>query len=181
MSTEIERRFLLTDKKPVGFDPNTGAYLLPVEEIEQGFLEFDPTIRIRHSKYHVSKVRVEDTYELTVKEAVYKLSREEYNIKLTKSQYESLKKDVKGIMVKKVRVHFGKANLTLDYHIGPMKDLFDDYAEIEFKTEEEAKTYNASENDLLGEEITGRQVKTYRSICEGIWKYEKAKERERIL
>lgn len=84
-------------------------------------------------------------------------------------------------MVKKVRVHFGKANLTLDYHIGPMKDLFDDYAEIEFKTEEEAKAFNASENDLLGEEITGRQVKTYRSICEGIWKYEKAKERERIL
>lgn len=164
MGKEIERRWLLNAKDASMYEKLSKDKV----DLEQGFLQFEPTIRIRKIKKGSEK----PAYELTVKEAAYKLVRNEFNMEISEEEFENMKKDVKGPMVEKTR-YILPNDITVDLHHGKYGYKFDDYAEIEFKTVKASKDFNAKSFPWLGEEITGREAKSYRSICKDMWKRKK--------
>lgn len=85
---EIERKFLV---KKENLPENLEQY--PSKVIEQGYLCTEPVVRIRKSN---------EDYYLTYKSKGL-LSREEYNLPLTKEAYEHLKPKADGIVISKVR------------------------------------------------------------------------------
>ncbi len=121
---EIERKFLIK-----ALPEDIGAY--PCHQIEQGYLCTKPVVRIR---------RQDDTYILTYKGAG-KMSREEYNLPLTKEAYEQLKPKADGIYISKKRyvIPYGKYNIELDIFEGEVAPLV--LAEVEFESEEEAHRF----------------------------------------
>lgn len=123
---EIERKFLI-EKENL---PNLEAFSF--QRIEQGYLCAEPVVRIR---------RQDEEYYLTYKSKGL-LSREEYNLPLTKEAYEHLKPKADGIVISKTRYLIPeKDGLTIELDIfhGDYDGLL--LAEVEFPSEALAKSY----------------------------------------
>ena len=124
---EIERKFLI-DKIPDSIE----LPLLKCRHIEQGYLCTEPVVRVR---------RDNDEYYLTYKSKGL-MSREEYNLPLTKDAYNKLIKKADGNIITKTRYEIPeKNNLTIELDI--FEGKFDGLllAEVEFSSEEEALAY----------------------------------------
>ena len=124
---EIERKFLI-DKANLPGDYAS----FPFQVIEQGYLCIVPVVRIRRSN---------DSYILTYK-ASGLLSREEYNLPLTKEAYEHLRTKVDGILISKRRYLIPEKDgltIELDLFDSPYEGLV--LAEVEFPTVEAAHAY----------------------------------------
>lgn len=147
---EIERKFLL---KKLPEDLGRFAFHL----IEQAYLCTEPVLRIR---------RQDDAYYLTYKGSGL-MSREEYNLPLTKEAYEHLLPKADGNVISKKRylIPLSQADINpeclsllgdraltieLDEFAPPFAPLF--LAEIEFPTEEAAKVFRMP--DWFAEDVT---------------------------
>lgn len=124
---EIERKFLIKKEQ---LPTDIESY--PFKEIEQGYLCTNPVVRIR---------RQDDEYYLTYKSNGL-MSREEYNLPLTREAYEHLKPKADGLVISKTRYLIPeKGGLTIELDI-----FHDDYeglllAEVEFSSEAQANAY----------------------------------------
>lgn len=133
---EIERKFL-----PKSLPDNLSEY--PFRQIEQGYLNTDPVIRIR---------REDEDYYLTYKSKGL-LAREEYNLPLTKEAYLHLLPKIDGRLIAKKRYLIpltSALTIELDIFEGELAPLI--LAEIEFTTEKEAKDFAPPK--WLGEDVT---------------------------
>ncbi len=124
---EIERKFLV-------ISPPDGYSSYPFHQIEQAYLCTEPVIRIR---------RQDESYYLTYKSKGL-LSREEYNLPLTKEAYFHLLKKADGNILTKKRYLIpvpNRPDLTIEFDVfeGKFSGLM--LAEVEFKTEEDAKAF----------------------------------------
>lgn len=134
---EIERKFLIKKEDL----PNLNDYSF--HKIEQGYLCTEPVVRIR---------RQDEDYYLTYKSKGL-LSREEYNLPLTKEAYEHLRPKADGIVISKTRYLIPEKNgLTIELDV-----FHDDYeglllAEVEFPSEEAANSYLPP--SWFGEDVT---------------------------
>jgi adenylate cyclase len=141
---ETERKFLL-NKLP------EDLYSYPVKNIEQGYLCTNPVIRIRRSNedfYMTYKSRLDITKEDSVA-----LVCEEVELPLTKEAYYHLreKTDLRLITKKRYLIPL-EAGLTceLDIFTGELEGLI--FAEVEFKSEEEAGEFKLP--DWFDKEVT---------------------------
>ena len=122
---EIERKFLL-QKLPDNIQQ------FPSHRIEQGYLCTNPVVRIR---------REDDSYILTYKSQGM-MSREEYNLPLTKEAYQHLCQKTDGVFIQKTRYIIPeKENLKIELDIfhGSHQGLI--LAEVEFPDEQTALAY----------------------------------------
>lgn len=135
---EIERKFLINPEQlPAGLEK------YPCLKIEQGYLCTAPVVRIR---------RQNDEYYLTYKSKGL-LSREEYNLPLTKEAYLHLKQKADGIVITKTRYLLPeKDGLTIELDV--FHDVYQGLllAEVEFPTEEAANAYTPPL--WFGEDVT---------------------------
>ena len=131
---EIERKFL------VKILPNLSDYSF--HSIEQGYLNTNPVVRVR---------KQDDEYYLTYKGSGL-MTREEYNLPLTKDGYLHLidKADDNVITKKSYRIPFEKYIIELDVFEGLFKGII--LAEVEFENEAEAKSFVAP--DWFGKDVT---------------------------
>lgn len=142
---EIERKFIPSS---VPDDYLHGkCYLL-----EQAYIQTSPVIRIRQ-KAAIKDDRISaSSYILTVKSSGM-MTRQEFELPLTKEEYEELLTKASGNIIKKRRyVHPISEHLLLELDI--FEDRFEGLviAEIEFPDEDTAKNYTPS--SFLGEEVT---------------------------
>lgn len=122
---EIERKFLIHT-----LPQNLDTY--PRKEIEQGYINRDPVIRIR---------RQDDAYILTCKGQGF-LVREEFELPLSKEAFEHLKPKTDGIFIEKTRYlipYNDKLTIELDLFHGKLAPLV--LAEVEFSSVEEANAF----------------------------------------
>ena len=133
---EIERKFL-TKEIPFSLEQYRFA------KISQSYISFSPTIRIRQS---------DTNYFLTVKGKGH-LAREEFEMQLTKEQYQALEKkcDTPPVIKKRYYVPL-KDNLVaeIDFYEGKSKGLIT--TEVEFCSEQAATCFVAP--DWFGKEVT---------------------------
>lgn len=133
---EIERKFLLKS-----LPGNLEKY--PFHQIEQGYLNTEPVIRIR---------RQDEEYYLTYKSKGL-MVREEYNLPLTEDAYMHLLPKIDGNLIAKKRYL-----IPLSSRLTAELDIFEGYlspltlAEVEFETEEDAISFTPPE--WFGEEVT---------------------------
>jgi len=147
---EIERKFLISQ-----LPDNLSSYSYHV--IEQAYLCTEPVVRIR---------KQDDDYYLTYKSKGF-LSREEYNLPLTKEAYEHLKEKADGIVLAKRRYLIPLENdlkIELDLFQAPYEDL--KLAEVEFHSEEEAKGFTPP--SWLGEDVTYLAQYQNSSLSKGV-------------
>lgn len=133
---EIERKYLVKH-----VPENLTDY--PLKEIEQGYLNTEPVVRIRRS---------DDTYTLTYKGSGL-MVREEYNLPLTKKAFDHLKEKTDGILITKRRYlipYQERYTIELDIFGGELSPLI--LAEVEFETEKEANVFTPP--DWFGEDVT---------------------------
>lgn len=133
---EIERKYLVKE-----LPKNLENY--PCKEIEQGYLNTDPVVRIR---------RFNDKYILTYKGKGL-MVREEYNLPLNAESFAHLKEKIDGRLIQKHRYlipYDEKYTIELDIFGGDLAPL--QLAEVEFKTEEEANSFMPPE--WFGEDVT---------------------------
>lgn len=133
---EIERKFLIK-----ALPANLEDY--PHHSIEQAYLSTEPVVRIRKS---------DDNYILTYKSKGF-LSREEYNMPLTKESYFHLKEKADGNVISKKRYlipYDSRLTIELDVFDEPFRKLV--LAEVEFETEEEANHFIPP--DWFDEDVT---------------------------
>lgn len=148
---EIERKYLI--------DPSKIAFSLDkfdVRIIEQGYLCTEPVIRIR---------RDNDKYELTYKSKGL-MTREEYNMPLTRDAYEHLISKVDGRLIQKKRYMIPLDDnlvIELDVFEGELAPLI--LAEVEFPSEKASNSFIAP--DWFGEDVTfsGKYHNSYLSIA----------------
>lgn len=122
---EIERKFLVKEI-PFSLDG------FKKRRIEQAYLCTDPVVRVR---------RDNDSYYLTYKSKGF-ISREEYNLPLTKVSYEHLLLKADGIILTKNRYEIPEKDgliIELDIFEGSYQGLI--LAEVEFESEEVANSY----------------------------------------
>lgn len=135
---EIERKFLIQSQR---LPENLQDF--PFHQIEQGYLCTEPVVRIR---------RQDDEYYLTYKSKGL-LSREEYNLPLTKKAYLHLKPKADGLVISKTRYLIPEKDgltIELDVFHNEYKGLL--LAEVEFPSEEAANAYVPPE--WFGEDVT---------------------------
>lgn len=135
---EIERKFLIKKDR---FPDNLAQY--PCHEIEQGYLCTEPVVRIR---------RQDDEYYLTYKSKGF-MTREEYNLPLTKDAYLHLRPKADGLVISKTRYLIPEKNgltIELDVFHQEYEGLL--LAEVEFSSQEEAESYCPP--DWFGEDVT---------------------------
>ena len=135
---EIERKFPIKKDR---FPDNLAQY--PCHEIEQGYLCTEPVVRIR---------RQDDEYYLTYKSKGF-MTREEYNLPLTKDAYLHLKPKADGLVISKTRYLIPEKNrltIELDVFHQEYEGLL--LAEVEFSSQEEAESYCPP--DWFGEDVT---------------------------
>ena len=135
---EIERKFLIQSQR---LPKNLQDF--PFHQIEQGYLCTEPVVRIR---------RQDDQYYLTYKSKGL-LSREEYNLPLTKEAYLHLKPKADGLVISKTRYLIPEKDgltIELDVFHNEYKGLL--LAEVEFPSEEAANAYVPPE--WFGEDVT---------------------------
>lgn len=133
---EIERKYLIHN-----LPDNLESY--PQKKIEQGYLCTSPVVRIR---------RQNEEYFLTYKSDGL-MSREEYNLPLTKKAYEHLKPKADGYIISKTRYLIpldDTHTIELDVFDAPFAPLY--MAEVEFTTIEEAENFTPPE--WFGEDVT---------------------------
>ena len=132
---EIERKWLIRKEDiPFGLDG------LPNVHIEQRYISFHPTIRIRDINYG-------EKYILTVKTktaagADQDLSRNEYETAITPEEYVSLKELSRGSVIEKrryLRKEDSGLTMEIDLFEGEFRGLA--YLGIEFSSEQEANSY----------------------------------------
>ncbi len=128
MGMEIERKFLVSEMPK-------DLSLYKAREIEQAYLNFTPTIRIRHDKSSDF-----EKYELTYK-GRGDFAHEEYNLPLDKASYDNLLKKHDGSVIKKTRymIPLSKFTAELDIFEGDLKGL--SLVEVEFDTIEEEQAF----------------------------------------
>ena len=135
---EIERKFLISKENlPTDLD----AY--PHHKLEQGYLSTAPVVRIR---------KEDDNYYLTYKSKGL-MTREEYNLPLTKESYEHMRPKADGILISKTRYLIpekDRLTIELDVFDAPYEGLY--LAEVEFSSEEQALSYNPPV--WFGEDVT---------------------------
>ena len=122
---EIERKYLI-DTPPDHLEQ------YECRQIEQGYLNIDPVVRIRKSN---------DKYTLTYKGAGL-MCREEYNLPLNSESFAHLKEKIDGILIEKKRYLIPlteKLTIELDVFEGELAPLV--LAEVEFETKEEAERF----------------------------------------
>ena len=135
---EIERKFLIPQEN---LPQNLVSY--PSKKIQQGYLCTDPVVRIRRSN---------DSYYLTYKSKGL-MTREEYNLPLTKESYEHMRPKADGILISKTRYLIpekDRLTIELDVFDAPYEGLY--LAEVEFSSEEQALSYNPPV--WFGEDVT---------------------------
>lgn len=138
---EIERKYKIET-------PPADYMRYPFHIIEQAYLCTRPVIRIRKQDYE---------YYLTYKSSGL-LSREEYNLPLTKEAYGHLLPKADGIVLTKTRYRIPlatqkeKSSLTIELDIfsGAYEGLI--LAEVEFPTEEAALSFIPP--DWFGQDVT---------------------------
>ena len=139
---EIERKFLM-DGFPIGLE------LLSEVEIEQGYISFDPEVRIRRAR----DLRTEkEEYRITMK-GNGDLAREEVETDISADFYYDAAVFLSGRVIKKdyKKYKFGPWKLEVALvDSGTSWEFY--YAEIEFPTEQEARDFVVP--DFFGEEIT---------------------------
>ena len=97
---EIERKFLISKENlPADLD----AY--PHHKLEQGYLSTAPVVRIR---------KEDDNYYLTYKSKGL-MTREEYNLPLTKESYEHMRPKADGILISKTILSRKKIDSPLNW------------------------------------------------------------------
>lgn len=138
---EIERKFLI-DSFPEGLEELSHA------EVEQGYLCLEPEVRIRHAHSGT-----DDKYILCIK-GRGRLMRTEVETELDADQYTELKGLLNRAMItKEYRTYRLDGGLVLECsHVNKGSEGSFLYAEIEFKSEEEALLFEPI--DCLGEELT---------------------------
>lgn len=122
---EIERKYLLRS-----LPEHLESY--PYKQIEQGYLNTEPVVRIRRS---------DDIYTLTYKGKGL-MVREEYNLPLNAESFAHLKEKIDGRLIKKRRYLIpldDRHTIELDIFEGDLAPL--QLAEVEFATEEEANSF----------------------------------------
>ena len=140
---EIERKFLT---KNIPFDIT--AY--PYKQISQAYISFSPTIRIRRS---------DDAYILTVKGKGH-LAREEFELPLTKADYDRLFLITEGTPVVKKRYLVpveGGYTAEVDLYEGELEGLMT--TEVEFSSLEAAESFAAP--DWFGKDVS--EEKAYKN------------------
>ena len=135
---EIERKFLIRSLPDDYRD-------FPFHQIEQAYLCIEPVVRVRQE---------DDSYYLTYKGKGL-MSREEYNLPLTRQSYEHLRSKADGLILTKRRYLLplpGYPDLTveLDLFSGACNGLV--LAEVEFPSEEAARRFDPP--GWFGEEVT---------------------------
>ena len=148
---EIERKFLVEEKNL----PNLSEY--PSHRMEQGYLCVDPVVRIRRS---------DEDYYLTYKSRGL-LSREEYNLPLTKEGYEHMREKVDGILIRKTRYLIPEKDgltIELDVYDSPYRGFYT--AEVEFESEEQAGAYEPPA--WFGADVTGLGRYQNSALSQGI-------------
>lgn len=115
----------------------------PHHKLEQGYLSTAPVVRIR---------KEDDNYYLTYKSKGL-MTREEYNLPLTKESYEHMRPKADGILISKTRYLIPEKDgltIELDVFDAPYEGLY--LAEVEFSSEEQALSYNPPV--WFGEDVT---------------------------
>lgn len=133
---EIERKFLIKTV-PLNLDDYT------CKIIEQAYLSTEPVVRIRKSN---------EDYILTYKSKGF-LSREEYNMPLTKESYYHLREKADGNIICKKRYlipYDATLTIELDLFDSPFDSLT--LAEVEFTSEEQANAFIPPK--WFGEDVT---------------------------
>lgn len=132
---EIERKYLIR-KLPERLEQ------YPCRQIEQGYLNTDPVVRIR---------RTDEQYTLTYKGKGF-MVREEYNLPLNRNAFLHLREKIDGILIKKRRylIPFETYTIELDVFEGALAPLM--LAEVEFETEDEANAFVPP--SWFGEDVT---------------------------
>lgn len=133
---EIERKYLI-HQLPEGYASH------PAQQIEQGYLNIRPVVRVR---------RQDDEYYLTYKSDGL-MVREEYNLLLTEEAYLHLRQKVDGHLITKKRYRIPYENhltIELDVFEGTLAPLV--LAEVEFDSEEAANAFRPPE--WFGEDVT---------------------------
>ena len=138
---EIERKFLIS-KENLPADLNS----YPHHRLEQGYLSTAPVVRIR---------KEDDNYYLTYKSKGL-MTREEYNLPLTKESYEHMRPKADGILISKTRylIPFKTYTIELDVFDAPYEGLI--LAEVEFPDESSANSFTAP--DWFGEDVTFSKI-----------------------
>lgn len=139
---EIERKFLIKEM------PDLTKY--PSKKLIQGYLATNPTVRVRDEggEYIL-------TYKSKSKDFI---SREEYNLPLTKEAFETLIKKSEGNIISKTRYYIpigknkegNELTLELDVYDPPFAPLV--FGEVEFPTIEEAHSFEIP--DWFGEDVS---------------------------
>lgn len=142
---EIERKFLIKEM------PDLTKY--PSKKLVQGYLTTNPTVRVRNEGGEFIL-----TYKSKSKDHI---SREEYNLPLTKEAFESLISKTEGNIISKTRYYIplGKNKegselaLELDVFDPPFAPLI--FGEVEFPTIDEAESFEAPE--WFGEDVSANR------------------------
>lgn len=155
MGQEIERKWRVR-KLPKDYKH------FPCKLLEQAYLCQNPTLRIRkessisdkNEKAGISEGQKQEEYIFCYK-GRGRLSREEYNLPLTKEAYETLIGKTEGRVIRKFRytIPHGAYTVELDIFQGELEGLC--YAEVEFSSEEEALSFQPL--DWFSEELTGER------------------------
>ena len=164
MGQEIERKWRVR-KLPKDYKH------FPCKLLEQAYLCQNPTLRIRKEssisgegeknsitgrdeKAGISEGKEQEEYIFCYK-GRGRLSREEYNLPLTKEAYETLIGKTEGRVIRKFRyaIPHGPYTVELDIFQGELEGLC--YAEVEFSSEEEALSFQPL--DWFSEELTGER------------------------
>jgi len=147
---EIERKFLVPCL-PEGYDTH------PFHQIEQAYLCTDPVVRIRQE---------DEDFCLTYKGKGL-LSREEYNLPLTREAYAHLLPKADGSVLTKKRYLIPLDNsdhLTIELDVFEARYAGLVLAEVEFTTEEEAMSFQPPE--WFGRDVTfTREYQNSRLAC----------------
>lgn len=140
---EIERKFLT---KHIPFD----ITVYPCKQLSQAYISFSPTIRIRQS---------DDAYILTVKGKGH-LAREEFELPLTKADYDKLFEKTEGTPVVKKRYLVpveGGYTAEVDVYEEELEGLMT--TEVEFPSLEAAEGFMAP--DWFGRDVS--EEKAYKN------------------
>ena len=133
---EIERKWLV-DRNAIPYDTDA----LDAYEIEQAYISFHPTVRVRALRDRQGN----ETFVLTVKsgsKASDGLAREEYELPIDRDGYAMLRAKAEGSVIRKTRYLVRRADGLLE-EIDVFRDALDGlcYLEIEFPTVEAARAF----------------------------------------
>lgn len=142
MGQEIERKFTVSRETADSYMSRMRNGEFSCHEIEQAYLTVNPVVRVRRS---------DDEYYMTYKGSGL-MSREEYNLPLTKEAYDTLSSKADGNVIKKTRIliPYEKYTIELDVFKAPFEDVI--IAEVEFDSEDEANNFEAP--DWFIEDVT---------------------------